>query len=211
MSEPRDPDSGAARVRVRVAVAEAWRAFTRGLGPLLLGSLVLAAMSWLAAYLARQHPLPYLPGRYSLVAIPAAAALAVGSPLVLGLSAVCLRGLRGTPVWNDYLAENDGPYCLLYLDETSVTTAKWMEAIREGTEDFEYLVMLRDQVAKLEAAGRTGPGLGAAKALLTEGPQRVLAGEKGANYEWNQPKDRGVADRVRYEVLDALEKLGQAR
>ena len=110
-------------------------------------------------------------------------------------------------VWNEYPAEGNGPYCPMYLDATSVTTAKWMEAIRESAEDFEYLTMLRDRVAKLEAAGKTGEALDKAKALLTEGPKRVLAGEKGANYTWDRPKDRGIADRVRYEVLDALEEL----
>ena len=35
---------------------------------------------------------------------------------------------------------------LLFLDARTVTDGKHMEAIREGTEDYEYLRMLRDRV-----------------------------------------------------------------
>ena len=55
--------------------------------------------------------------------------------------------------WNEYPAEGNGPYTPFYLDDTSVTGAKHMEAIREGVEDSEYLTMLGDRVAELEADG----------------------------------------------------------
>ena len=64
----------ASPIRVRAALSGALRAASRGLAPLLVGAVIVAALSWLAAHLARQHPLHDLPGRYSLVAIPAAAA-----------------------------------------------------------------------------------------------------------------------------------------
>ena len=44
-------------------------------------------------------------------------------------------------------------------------------------------------------------------ALRVEGPQRVLAGEKGANYRWDEPKDRAEQNQVRIEVLEALVAL----
>lgn len=112
----------------------------------------------------------------------------------------------GVSVWNEYEAEGAGPFCPMYLHETSVTTAKWFEAIREGAQDYEYLVMLRDRIAKLEMAGQAGGEIAKAKELLREGPKRVMAQEKLLNYTWDQPKDRSIADRVRYEVLDVLEK-----
>jgi len=113
----------------------------------------------------------------------------------------------GASCWNEYLAEGNGPYCPIYLDETSVTGAKYMEAIREGVQDYEYLVTLRDRVAELERAGRAHPALSRAKALLAGACQRVLKGERGANYRWDEDKDRGVADAVRAEILDVLTEL----
>jgi len=34
-----------------------------------------------------------------------------------------------------------------------------------------------------------------------------MALEEGANYRWDEEKDRGVADRVRVEVLETLTEL----
>jgi hypothetical protein len=85
-----------------------------------------------------------------------------------------------------------------------------MEAIRESVQDFECLTLLKARVADLESRGVTKPGVAAAKALLATGPQRVLGGEKGANYRWDEPKDRTLQDQVRIEVLKALVALGGA-
>ncbi len=109
--------------------------------------------------------------------------------------------------WNEYLAQGNGPYCPLYLDETSVTGAKYMEAIREGVQDYEYLGMLRDRIAALEKAGRKTAALPRARALLAGACDRVLAEQKDANYRWDKPKDRTVADTVRIEVLEILAAL----
>ncbi|MBU0607168.1 MAG: hypothetical protein KKI08_04740 [Armatimonadetes bacterium] len=109
--------------------------------------------------------------------------------------------------WNEYPAEGNGPYCPSYLDQTSVTTSKYMEAVRESAEDFEYLTMLQARVAELKQKGVSSPALAAAEKLLAEGPQRVMAGEQGSNYRWDVPKDRAVQDQVRIEVLKALAVL----
>ncbi len=109
--------------------------------------------------------------------------------------------------WNEYPAQGNGPYCPTYLDETSVTAAKYMEAIREGIEDYEYLTMLAARVAELEAKGVAAGKLAAAKALLVSGPERVMAMDQGANYRWDEEKDRAVQDRVRVELLEALVEL----
>ncbi|MEI6500633.1 MAG: hypothetical protein WCP21_06350, partial [Armatimonadota bacterium] len=109
--------------------------------------------------------------------------------------------------WNEYPATGAGPFCPSYLDETTVTTSKYMEAIREGVEDFEYLTMLQARVDELGKKGVVRPELAAAKKLLVEGPQRVMAMEKGSNYRWDEPKDRTVQDTVRIEVLRALVAL----
>ncbi len=108
--------------------------------------------------------------------------------------------------WNEYPAKgmSPGPYCPLYLDDTSVTGSKYMEAIREGVEDYEYLTMLKDRVAALEKKGGATPALDAARKLLVSGPQRVMAMDMRPTYRWDEVKDREVQDQVRVELLRAL-------
>lgn len=116
---------------------------------------------------------------------------------------------RTISCWNEYPAAGNGPYCPVYLDETSVTAAKYMEAIREGIEDYEYLTMLRTRVGALRDRGVSGNRLAAAEELLTTACDRVLAGETGANYRWDETKDRTVADAVRIEILRELSALAE--
>ena len=106
--------------------------------------------------------------------------------------------------WNEYLAQGNGPYCPVYIDETSVTGAKYMEAIAEGVQDYECLVMLRDRIAAVEKAGTKHAALARAKALLAGACDRVLAGASTQGYRWDEPKDRSVADTVRVEILEML-------
>jgi hypothetical protein len=88
-----------------------------------------------------------------------------------------------------------------------VTTAKYLEAIRESVQDYEYLVMLRDRVVALEQPGRAVPMLRKAKALLAGACDRVLAAENATAFDWDVPKDRAIADQVRVEILDMLGAL----
>ncbi len=44
--------------------------------------------------------------------------------------------------------------------------------------------------------------------LLATACERVLAGEEGDNYTWDQDKDRSLVDAVRIEILEALTALG---
>ncbi len=113
----------------------------------------------------------------------------------------------GTSCWNEYVAKGNGPYCPLYLDETSVTAAKYLEAVREGVQDYEYLVMLRDRIGELERTRLNHPRLAEAKTLLATAPGRVLKAKSAAEYRWDAPKDRTLADRVRVEILDMLAAL----
>ena len=55
----------------------------------------------------------------------------------------CFTDTRGVSCWNEYPGAAAGPYCPSYIDDTSVTTSKSMEAIREGSQDHEYLTMLK--------------------------------------------------------------------
>ncbi len=102
---------------------------------------------------------------------------------------------------------SSGPYTPLFLDATTVTPGKQMEAIRESVEDYEYFVMLRDAVAAARASGRGGAATDRAESLLKTGPARVLEGATAESLKWHVPKDRGRADRVRLEVLAAIAEL----
>lgn len=126
-----------------------------------------------------------------------------------GLGAVgsnfwCFTDTGGVSCWNEYPAQGAGPYCPSYIDDTSVTTAKYMEAIREGIEDYEYLTMLRARVSALQARGVADVRVDEAAHLLDTAVERLMAMDLEPNYTWDQPKDRTVQDRVRAEVLEAL-------
>jgi len=110
--------------------------------------------------------------------------------------------------WNEYVAKGNGPYCPLYLDEASVTTAKYLEAVREGVQDYEYLVMLRDRIGELERTRPDHPRLAEAKKLLATAPDRVLKAEGATEFRWDAARDRTLADCVRVEILDMLTALG---
>jgi hypothetical protein len=111
----------------------------------------------------------------------------------------------GVSPWNDYVGAGAGPYCPLYLDETGVTCAKWMEALREGIEDYEYLAMLRRWIDQhiMEATDRPAQ----AEKVLRAAVDKVMATQDGANFRWDREVDRSTADRARADVLDALERL----
>jgi hypothetical protein len=110
--------------------------------------------------------------------------------------------------WNEY-ASPGGPYTPLYLDATSVTAGKHLEAIREGIEDYEYLVLLQQRIGELEQAGQTSPALEPAKKLLDTAASRVLDAPGADRLLWKDEKDRNVADQVRVEILETLAALAE--
>jgi len=112
----------------------------------------------------------------------------------------------GASSWNEYFAVA-GPFTPLFLDDTSVTAGKQMEAIRESVEDYECFVMLRSAVDRAKAAGRSDGPVTAAEMLLADGARRVLSAEAVNKLRWEDPKDRTLADAVRVKVLQALVDL----
>jgi len=82
-----------------------------------------------------------------------------------------------------------------------------MEGIREGAEDYEYFVLLRQRIEALEKKGVSAAALAQAKALLKEGPDRVVAQMEGSQIGWKKEFDRSLMDQVRVEVLEVLTKL----
>jgi hypothetical protein len=82
-----------------------------------------------------------------------------------------------------------------------------IEAIRESVEDYEYFVLLRQAVARAQAAGRADAAVAAAQALLTTAAAEVLAAEGTKELSWHNPKDRTLAEQARVKPLDALMAL----
>lgn len=120
----------------------------------------------------------------------------------------------GGSSWNEYESSKGAGFAPEYLDRSGVTDSKHMTAIEEGLYDHERLSLLADRVAQLEARGGGSPVIAKARAFLTAGPQRVLAGlDRAADSEtlWATPKDRSVADAVADEALDLLESLDAVR
>ncbi|QDU88520.1 hypothetical protein Pla175_18980 [Pirellulimonas nuda] len=111
----------------------------------------------------------------------------------------------GGSCWNEYESPR-GSYVPFFLDTAGVTPGKHMEAIREGVEDYEYLVMLRDRI---EASASDAPPetLAEARQLLAESVASVCDAENTTSMFWHEPKDRGVADTTRLQILEMLTKL----
>jgi len=114
----------------------------------------------------------------------------------------------GGDSWNAYMQKR-AQFSPLFLSLDSVTDAKHMAGIREGAQDFEYFVMLRARITELERKGVKSPLLDQARKLAVEGPDRVVAGITSDNLAWSVPKDRGVMDQVRVQVLELLGKLAK--
>lgn len=114
----------------------------------------------------------------------------------------------GTSSWNEYLSPS-GAFTPVYLDAKSVTAGKHMEAIREGIEDYEYLRMLKEEIAAFTPkSDADSQKLTQAKQLLDTAADRVTACMTTSKMiEWQQPKDRSTADTVRAEILDMIVAL----
>lgn len=111
--------------------------------------------------------------------------------------------------WNEYISKS-GAFTPLFLDAATVTNGKHMEAIREGMEDYEYMRMLRDRIAELQAKEVGSDRLAAATKLLQTAADRVTACMKQeSDIRWQATKERSIADQVRLEVLEALVALAE--
>lgn len=113
---------------------------------------------------------------------------------------------NGASSWNEYLTLR-GAYTPVFLDESTVTSGKHMEAIREGVEDYEYLIMLKKQITELEKQGKTDVIIKEAKDLLSNAADRVAKDQTSQKLYWHQPKDRSIADKVRIEILETMAQL----
>ena len=106
--------------------------------------------------------------------------------------------------WRAY-AQAYSEYSPYFVAPDSVMEGKHSEAIREGVQDYEYLRMLQNKVAKARAAGADAAWQKRAEGLLTEGVSEAVGTVASSNLFWKVTKDRSAMDTVRVRVLDALE------
>lgn len=116
--------------------------------------------------------------------------------------------MQETPVWNEYLSEKTGPFTPLFISNKSVFASKQMAAVREGSQDFEYLVMLKSSVARLKKQGFDNKKVDETSALLNTACTRVLQNmDHPDHYRWKSTRDRSIADDMRMDILHSLESL----
>lgn len=114
----------------------------------------------------------------------------------------------GASSWCEYFAKS-GPFTPLFLDDSTVTAGKHMEAVRESAEDYEYFVMLRSAMEHAKAHGGSADAIAAAEKLLAHGADAVLDAPGASGIRWQQAKDRTRADVVRVKILTALKGLSR--
>ncbi len=111
-----------------------------------------------------------------------------------------------TSSWNEYGGARFG-FTPMFVDSTSVTAAKQMEALRESVEDYEYCVMLRSAIARAKKRGSASDDVEKAEQLLSSAIAALLQAEGAKSMLWHDPKDRTAADRLRIAILKSLDGL----
>ena len=97
-------------------------------------------------------------------------------------------------------------YSPFFVSPTGVMQSKHSEGIREGVQDYEYMVMLRKRIADLRKQGKTAQA-DKAQAVLDSSLARVfdMIKSAGSSWEyWEKDKDRSVMDEARIAILKAL-------
>ena len=107
----------------------------------------------------------------------------------------------GGSSWNEY-PQPRAAFTPLFIDAGSVVAGKHLEAMREGVEDYEYLVMLDRAIRDRKG---TADDREDARELLRELPDRVCAllPESG-QLRWKPAPMPPRADTARAEILEAL-------
>ena len=124
-----------------------------------------------------------------------------------GVKGICFWAFgdsNGASSWNEYLAISSGAYTPFFIDDTSVTTSKQVEAIREGREDYEYLSILQARIHLLESQKIKNVKIDEAKEMLSEVLNSMTNGLDANCLRWDCAKKRDFADVSRIKILDAL-------
>ena len=117
--------------------------------------------------------------------------------------------------WRAY-AQTSAEYSPYFVGQSEVTPAKQSEGIREGMQDYEYLKMLKSEIAAAKAKGKdvalAEKALKRAVAIAlnqTGGADRGPYSRADDRY-WAKDKDRSSPDRARLGVLRMISKLRSA-
>ncbi|MDR3414065.1 MAG: discoidin domain-containing protein [Formivibrio sp.] len=112
----------------------------------------------------------------------------------------------GASSWNEYTAIHGG-YTPLFLNLQSATSGKQMEAIREGVEDYENLWILSARLQQLPT-NAINADIDTARQLLATATDQVTSAAKPSSAQyWQVTKNRSLADLIRVQMLDAVDKL----
>lgn len=98
-----------------------------------------------------------------------------------------------------------------YFFGNDIYVSRQAEAILEGREDYEYMLLLKNLIPELKKA--KSPYANDAEKLLASIKKEVFAELGGPNNElsmWRVKKDRSVADRQRDKIWDLLEKVSRS-
>ncbi len=94
-------------------------------------------------------------------------------------------------------------YSPFFVSDTSVMQSKHSEAIREGVQDYEYMVMLRDRIAELRKQGKSAQA-DQKQTVLDASLKRVIDSIIADGMDWRREKDRSIMDQSRIAILKAL-------
>ncbi len=110
----------------------------------------------------------------------------------------------GGSSWNEY-PQPRASYTPLFIDADTVVAGKHLEAMREGAEDYEYLLMLDTAIKDRKGDPDDREEI---KEMLRELPGRVLAAiPAGGEFAWKASPLPPRADAARAEILQALMTL----
>jgi hypothetical protein len=108
---------------------------------------------------------------------------------------------RGYLPWNQLPGGcNDRSFSPVYIDSKSATDGKHWLAVFEGANDYEYLLMLKNRIAALEAEGKSTTALKTAQKILEEVPEAV---HSALSKDANTPE----CDTQRMRIIEALTDL----
>ena len=106
--------------------------------------------------------------------------------------------------WHAY-EQAHAEYSPYFVAPDGVMEGKHSEAIREGVQDYEYLRMVREALARAQTAGGGADWRRRAEVLLKDGVAEAVRAVAASNQVWEVEKDRSAMDAVRVRALDLLE------
>lgn len=117
----------------------------------------------------------------------------------------------GANDWNGMLSGQTS-FGLVYKTDDAIISSKRWEAVREGVEDYEYFVILKDRIDQLKGKGLKSDLVRQADVLCVALPEDVVIGYEGvrANDAFVEGRgNRTAADAARMKVLEMLCKLDE--